>query len=129
VICSWQSFCFCEKKKRKFDQVSCNSGIRILGWEFLLLISAIIPGHVELRKITLQGCSPNATPHNCNTTDLVAIREPYCNLSIKWLQYGPIMQWTKCVAICRCNRRVLLQPFKNFVTISWCYCHGALELH
>jgi hypothetical protein len=81
---------------------------------------------------TLQGSSANATPHDCNTTNLVAIRGSYCNLSVKWLQYRPIMQRTKCVAICmvsRCNRRVLLQPFKNCVTISWRYCHGALELH
>jgi hypothetical protein len=62
----------------------------------------------------LQGFTSNATPHNCNTTNLVAIGGSYCNLSIKWLQYVPIMQRTKCVTICvvcRCNRLVLLQPF------------------
>jgi hypothetical protein len=64
--------------------------------------------------MALQGFTSNATTHDCNTTDLVAIGGAYCNLSVKWLQYVPIMQRTKCVAICvisHCNRRVLLQPF------------------
>jgi hypothetical protein len=85
-----------------------------------------------MNLVSLQGFTSNATPHDCNTTNLVAIVGSYCNLSVKWLQYVPTMQRTKCVAICvvcRCNRHVLLQPSKNCVAISWHYCHGALELH
>ena len=63
----------------------------------------------------VQGFPPNnATPHNCHATNLVAIGGSYCNLAVKWLQYVPIMQRTKYIAICvdcRCNRSVLLQPF------------------
>ena len=81
---------------------------------------------------SLQGFTSNATPHDCNTTNLVAIGGLYYNLCVKWLQSVPVMQWTKCVAICvvcHCNRCVLLQLFWSYVAISWHYCHGALELY
>jgi hypothetical protein len=64
--------------------------------------------------VILQEFPSNATPHDCNTSNLVAIRGSHCNLSVKWLQYVSIMQRIKCVAICvvcRCNRSVLLQLF------------------
>ena len=82
--------------------------------------------------LPLKGSTSNTTPYDCNTTNLVAIGGSYCNLFKKWLQYVPIMQRIKFVTICvvcRCNRRVQLQPFKNCVAISWYYCHGALEWH
>jgi hypothetical protein len=64
----------------------------------------------------LEGFHPNATPHDCNTIDLVAIRGSYCNIFIKWLQYVPIMQQTKCVAI-------WLQYVQLVVAIDVCYCN------
>ena len=81
--------------------------------------------------LPLKGSTSNATPYDSNTTNLVAIGGSYCNLFKKWLQYVPIMQRTKFVAICvvcSCNKLVLMQPFKNCVAISWHYCNGIFEL-
>ena len=86
---------------------------------------------------SLQGSTSNATPHDCNTTNLVVIGGSYCNLFKKWLQYVPIMQQTKFVAICVvccCNRlcycnhlRIVLQlvgiiamVFLSCNSISFC---------